>query len=39
MISALNKLPDGTIEITINIPWKRVLTAYQKKLRTTCQGY
>ena len=32
MISALNKLPDGTIEITINIPWKRVLTAYQKKL-------
>jgi len=32
MISALNKLPDGTIEITINIPWKRVSTAYQKKL-------
>jgi len=32
MISALNKLPDGTIEVTINIPWKRVLGAYQKKL-------
>lgn len=32
MISALNKLPDGTIELTINIPWKRVLGTYQKKL-------
>ncbi len=32
MTSALNKLPDGTIELTINIPWKRVSQAYQKKL-------
>lgn len=32
MISASNKLPDGTIELTINIPWKMVLGAYQKKL-------
>lgn len=32
MISALNKLPDKTIELTINIPWKRILIAYQKKL-------
>jgi len=32
MISALNKLPDGTIELTINIPWKRVSLTYQKKL-------
>ena len=32
MISALNKLPDGTIELTINIPWKRVLGVYQKKI-------
>jgi len=32
MISALNRLSDGTIELTINIPWKRVSQVYQQKL-------
>lgn len=32
MISALNKLPDTTIELTITIPWKRVEESYQKTL-------
>lgn len=32
MISALNKLLDGTIELTITIPWKRVGKSYQKTL-------
>lgn len=32
MISALNKLPDGTIELTITIPWKRVSKSYQEAL-------
>jgi FKBP-type peptidyl-prolyl cis-trans isomerase (trigger factor) len=32
MISALNKLPDGTVELTITIPWKRVSESYQKTL-------
>lgn len=32
MISALNKLPDGTIELTITIPWKKVKESYQKTL-------
>lgn len=32
MISALNKLPDGTIELTITIPWEKVKTSYQKTL-------
>jgi len=33
MISALNKQPDGTIELTITVPKKRVSEAYQKTLR------
>lgn len=32
MISALNRLSDGTIELTITIPWKRVAEEYQKSL-------
>lgn len=31
MISALNRLSDGTIELTIIIPWKRVAGEYQGK--------
>jgi len=33
MISALNKLPDGTIELTITIPLKRVKTSYDEVLK------
>jgi FKBP-type peptidyl-prolyl cis-trans isomerase (trigger factor) len=32
MISALNRLSDGTIELTITIPWKKVTEEYQKSL-------
>ena len=32
MISALNRLPNGNIELTITIPWKKVKTAYEKVL-------
>ncbi|MGB9707035.1 MAG: trigger factor [Microgenomates group bacterium] len=32
MISALNRLPNGNIELTITIPWKRVSAAYEKAL-------
>jgi len=32
MISALSKQPDGTIELTITVPAKRVKEAYQKTL-------
>lgn len=32
MISALNRLFDGTIELTITIPWKKVAEEYQKSL-------
>lgn len=32
MISALNKLDDGTIELTITVPWTRVKADYQKTL-------
>jgi len=38
MISALNKQPDGTIELTISIPWKRVEESYQKALNKIAQG-
>lgn len=37
MISALNKLPDGTINLTINIPTKRVKESYQKTLAKLAQ--
>lgn len=33
MISALNKLPDGTIELTITIPLKRVKASYDEVLK------
>lgn len=33
MISALNKQTDGTIELTITVPQKRVSEAYEKTLR------
>lgn len=44
MISALSKKPDGTIELTITIPKKRVATAYEKTLeqlikQTTVNGF
>lgn len=32
MVSALNKLPDGTIELTITIPWAKIKEAYRKTL-------
>ena len=32
MISALSKLPNGNVELTITIPWKRVKESYQKTL-------
>ena len=32
MISTLNKLPDGTIELMITIPWKRIKKAYDEAL-------
>lgn len=37
MISALNKLPDGTLELTITIPWKRINQAYGKTLAKITQ--
>ena len=32
MISALNRLENGTVELTITIPWQRVKTNYDKTL-------
>jgi len=32
MISALNKPPDGSVELTITIPWQKVRTAYEQTL-------
>ena len=32
MISTLNRLPNGNIELTITIPWKRVKSVYEKVL-------
>jgi len=32
MISTLNRLPNGNIELTITIPWKKVKIAYDKTL-------
>jgi len=32
MISTLNRLSNGNIELTINIPWKKVKTAYEQVL-------
>jgi len=37
MISAINKLPDGTIELAITVPWKRVHNSYQKTLTDLTQ--
>lgn len=44
MISALNRLPDGSIELTITIPWEKVNQTYQKTLtdlakKTTVNGF
>ncbi len=44
MISALNKLDDGTLELTITIPWAKVSESYQKVLedlttQTTIKGF
>jgi len=35
MISALNRLEDGTIELTITIPWSKINESYQKVLTNT----
>lgn len=32
MISALNRLANGNLELTINIPWKKVKTTYEQVL-------
>ena len=32
MISALNRLENGSLELTINIPWTRIKTSYQQVL-------
>lgn len=32
MISSLNRLPNGNIEITITIPWKKIKETYEKVL-------
>jgi len=34
MISALSRLPDGTIELTITIPWSKIKAAYDQNLAT-----
>jgi len=44
MISALNRLTDGTLELTINIPWLKVKEVYEKVLKeitekTTIKGF
>lgn len=37
MISALNRLEDGTLELTITIPWKMVTEAYQESLKNLAE--
>jgi len=37
MSSAVNKIQDGTIELTINIPWRRVQQAYDKNIETVAK--
>jgi FKBP-type peptidyl-prolyl cis-trans isomerase (trigger factor) len=37
MISALNRLEDNTLELTITIPWKMVAEAYQESLKSLSQ--
>ena len=37
MISALNRLASGTIELTITIPWQRVKIAYEKTLAASAK--
>lgn len=32
MISALNRLENGNLELTVNIPWSRIKTSYQQVL-------
>jgi len=44
MISALNKLGDGTLELTITIPWQRVNETYKESLnhlaeKVTIKGF
>jgi FKBP-type peptidyl-prolyl cis-trans isomerase (trigger factor) len=44
MISALNKLQDGSLELTITVPWPKVENSYQKVLekiakQTTVKGF
>jgi len=38
MITSLNKLDDGSSEITITIPWKRIQIAYEKEIVKTVQS-
>ncbi len=37
MISALNKLGDNTLELTITIPWERIQQGYQKTLENVAE--
>lgn len=37
MISALNRLEDGTLELTITIPWKMVTETYQESLKNLAE--
>lgn len=44
MISALNRLPNGTIEITITIPWNKIKNSYDEVLggflkKVTIKGF
>ncbi len=44
MISALNRLENGNLELTVNIPWARIKTSYQQVLEkltkeTTLKGF
>jgi len=44
MISALNRLENGNLELTVNIPWSRIKTSYQQVLEklakeTTLKGF
>ncbi len=44
MTSALNRLENGSLELTINIPWPRIKTSYQQVLEkltkeTTLKGF
>lgn len=44
MVSALSKLPDGTVELTLTLPWSQIKSQYEKALsgltsKTTVKGF